>query len=127
MRKRAQRRARRDPEQTLQRILWLAEQAEHDEGAREVLHDALLNAHDVPSARPSLISIIGERSRTLAEKYSFYIEYAEREAEASDSKWSVTLTPSDLKYRPESALTVRPAGPAKWRGILRVYTTRAGL
>lgn len=124
MRKRAQRRTRRDPEQTLRRILWLAEQAERDEGAREVLHDALLSAHDVRLSSP-LIAVQGGQKRllrTLADKYESAIGEAEHEAEISGQKQFIIVSPH-LKMMPVRILPL--SGTRSSTGTL-VYTTRAG-
>lgn len=114
----------RDPKQTLDRIRWLAKKAEKSLEARQVLHDAFLQAHDVPMARPVT------RERTLAAEYEWYIRQVEREARDEGRKRVILLERRRLAKTVIShpfgttAYSVTMDGlPAGW---VAVYLTQAG-
>lgn len=144
-RDRRSRRARRDPERTIDGILWVARQAEESDDARQVLHDMLLEAHDV-----SIPEILRRRERgkglglgnlvtlkTLADDYAWHVLEAEEDAAADGRKRVVVFTPrwlaelsptisrafspSAFSFMRHSYATEYLRGPA-----IAVYTTRAG-
>lgn len=139
------RRRRRDPERTRDRILWLAQEAQELDDAREILHDALLEAHDVSIPEVLRPKEFGEAVwlgnlvaiKTLADEYGYHLRKAEHDAREDDQKrvivftprWlaklsrtsSRTLSPSPFTFMRQSYATDRLRGPD-----VVVYTTRAG-
>lgn len=117
-RSRSSSRRRRDPDQSLQRIQWLTKAVEDgDEDARQILHDALLDAHDV-LLRPRSPMMV-----SLADVYAHYIERAEYEARFTELQHIITFNHAQLD---SLSFTILPTTRNRWRGIVRVYTTRNG-
>lgn len=128
-------RASRDPRRTVNRIVWLAAQAEERDDARQVLHDALLEANDVtmPLVWRRQLGGFGFAGmvpiRTLAEDYAWHVLAAERVADSSGDKRVIVFTRRLMALPGESPFSYMRQSYATERlpaGNVVVYTTQAG-
>lgn len=132
----ARRRGRRDPNQTLDRIAWLAREAGESDAARQILHDALLEADDVERPLIYRLQHKGEPAsqanftaiRTLAADYRWHGREAERMAEYDNQKRVIVFTPMAMvtKEGPFSFMRHSYATEYLPAGNVAVYTTAAG-
>lgn len=107
----------RDPETSLDRILWLAGKAEDDPEAGHVLHDALLSAGDVilPDNIPRL------RHGSLAQEYGAIVDIVERWARNDGKKWAILFSRGKLMRGMYQGLPISPFERREVRTFLPSY------
>lgn len=127
---RLKRRRRRDPEATLRQIFTLAEEAKHSEDARHVLHDVLLEAHDVEMP-PIQREEHGDHGplvwlQNLAEYYQWHINNAENEASYYAGRvYMIIFKPRSIKIgMPFTMKRATPGGVYDDLDQTEVYRTR---
>ena len=99
----------------------LAERARASDDAREVLHDALLDAHDVPST----VAFFIRDPRSIAEEYATVLQNAQDLADRHAIAYNVWFQPLFLGQSGRSAFFIERQHTRKYTQAIVVSTVRS--